>query len=163
MTFWVWVLEKASSCAKKQLARVVYFVHCQPLSSYFSLILPCRFTTKPLSARTSSLFILLHLSFSAAPLHPSSVPLSFIAPVVLTMCEWDWMMGGKEAVQCSFTRACTCMHIETRSYTRAHTQSLLVGVFVCLCESVCWGGWVTLCMKRTHTLSHTWTNQHALI
>lgn len=78
---------------------------------------------------------------------------------------WMGLNDGWEGgcMQCSFTRACTCMHIETRSYTRAHTQSLLVGVFVCLCESVCWGGWVTLCMKRTHTLSHTWTNQHALI
>lgn len=77
---------------------------------------------------------------------------------------WMGLNDGWEGgcMQCSFTRACTCMHIETRSYTRAHTQSLL---WVCLCVSVsrCVEEDESLSAWNAHTLSvtHGRTSMHS--
>lgn len=95
------------------------FVHCQPLFPLFSVNPLCHFTIKPLSATLSSLLV------SSSLCHPSSTTLSFITPVVLTMCEWGWMMGGRTHARGSYTSA---WHIQTHSLrnTCTHPPGMLV-------------------------------------
>lgn len=118
------------------------FVHRQPLFPLFSLIPLCHFTIKPLSASPSSFYLSLlfslSLSSSLCRLHPSSIPLSFIAPVVLTMCEWGWMMGGRMHARGSYTSA---WHIQTHFQRHTHTHTHQERWWM---RAKGWGwGWVT--------------------